>query len=105
MSSKKAEQDTEEIALYLALDEFDAEDLFREDLDDAYALLADTPGIGAGREFKNSSLSQMRMLRLRRFQNHLVFYQPVPDGLLIVRVLHGARDIAAFFEDEDIGGA
>jgi len=31
------------------------------------------------------------------FRNHLVFYRPTDEGVDIVRVLHGARDIEALF--------
>ena len=26
--------------------------------------------------------------------NHLIFYRPIDDGIELVRVLHGARDIS-----------
>lgn len=34
-------------------------------------------------------------------ENFLIFYQSAEEEILIVRVLHGARDIAALFEEED----
>jgi toxin ParE1/3/4 len=30
--------------------------------------------------------------------NHIIFYRPLPDGIQLIRVLHGARDIPAFFD-------
>jgi toxin ParE1/3/4 len=29
--------------------------------------------------------------------NYIVFYRPLPDGIAVLRVLHGARDIARLF--------
>jgi toxin ParE1/3/4 len=30
--------------------------------------------------------------------NYVIFYRPVLDGMQVIRVLHGARDISALFE-------
>ena len=41
--------------------------------------------------------------RIKGFENHLIFYRPSEDGVDIIRVLHGARDIEKVFEeDEDL---
>jgi len=37
-------------------------------------------------------LAGMRKWRVKDFDNHLIFYLPRPDGVSIVRVLHGSRD-------------
>jgi toxin ParE1/3/4 len=37
---------------------------------------------------------------VRGFENYVIFYRTVEQGVEIVRVLHAARDIAAIFEDE-----
>ena len=31
---------------------------------------------------------------------YVIFYEPLPDGVAIARVLHGARDIDAGFESK-----
>jgi plasmid stabilization system protein ParE len=41
------------------------------------------------------------MFPVKRHENYLIFYQSTEDELLAVRVLHGARDIAALFEEEE----
>ena len=30
--------------------------------------------------------------------NYVIFYRPVADGIQVIRVLHGARDLPRFFE-------
>ena len=30
--------------------------------------------------------------------NYVIFYRPIPDGIQLIRVLHGARDIPAIFD-------
>lgn len=42
----------------------------------------------------------MRMFPVKKFDNYLIFYQSTEEEVLVVRVLHGARDIAALFEEE-----
>lgn len=37
-------------------------------------------------------------LRSLAFGRYVVFYMPLPDGIDVVRVLHGSRDIDALFE-------
>jgi plasmid stabilization system protein ParE len=37
----------------------------------------------------------MRVLRIREFPNHLIFYQPIADGIEVTRVLLGAQDLEA----------
>ena len=97
--SKKAEQDTEEIALYLALENPNASAMFREALEATYTLLSTMPKIGSTRDFHNPRLSGLRMFPVKGFENYLIFYQPTDEGLLIVRVLHGARDIVTLFKE------
>jgi plasmid stabilization system protein ParE len=41
------------------------------------------------------------MFPIIKFENFLIFYQSTEEEILIVRVLHGARDIAALFEEEE----
>jgi toxin ParE1/3/4 len=32
-------------------------------------------------------------------RNYVIFYQPIPDGIEVLRVLHGARDIPRAFDE------
>jgi toxin ParE1/3/4 len=41
----------------------------------------------------------MRVWSIKGFENFLVFYRPVPGGVDIIRVLHGAQDIESLFSD------
>ncbi len=58
------------------------------------------PGIGERRESRNPRLHGLRIWRVEGFENHLIFYRPADDGIEIVRVLHGARDIDRIFAEE-----
>ena len=54
--------------------------------------LAVQPMIGAPLTLRHPDLAGMRKWHVKDFDNHLIFYLPRPDGVSIVRVLHGARD-------------
>lgn len=64
--------------------------------------LAETPGLGAVREFRSAKLQDIRAWRVAGFPKYLIFYRVAQDGVRILRVLHSARDIEAIFvADED----
>jgi toxin ParE1/3/4 len=65
-----------------------------------FANLARMPGVGERRESSNPRLAGLRVWRIDGFPNHLIFYRLVDDGIEIVRVLHGARDIDSVLEGE-----
>lgn len=50
------------------------------------------PMIGAPLTLQNPALADLRKWRVKDFDTHLIFYQPRPDGVSIVRVLHAASD-------------
>ena len=54
--------------------------------------LARQPTMGAPLTLTHPDLAGMRKWRVKRFDNHLIFYVPRPDGVSVVRVLHGATD-------------
>lgn len=62
-----------------------------------YMLLAN-PHMGAPRDFDHPLLAGIRFHLVRGFRKYLVFYLPLPDGIEVVRVLHGSRDVEALFE-------
>jgi plasmid stabilization system protein ParE len=52
--------------------------------------LAQTTHPGARRQ--SQKFPTLRMWRVRHFAKYLIFYQPVPDGVRIERVIHAAQD-------------
>lgn len=38
---------------------------------------------------------------MKKFQKHLIFYRPLSDGVEILHVFHGARDLPATLEAEE----
>ena len=54
--------------------------------------LACQPMIGTPLASQHSALAGLRKLRVKDFENHLIFYLPRSGGVSIVRVLYAARD-------------
>jgi toxin ParE1/3/4 len=59
--------------------------------------LAEMPEMGAQRLFRNPRFFSIRMWPVRGFERYLIFYRPLKDGIGILRVLHGSRDIERLF--------
>ncbi len=87
-----AAQDLDDIWLHIALDNPAAADRVIDRIVAKTWLYADNPLSGRAR----SELAD----NVRSFpvETCVVFYEPVPDGIRVVRVLHGARDIEPEFE-------
>jgi toxin ParE1/3/4 len=90
--TSQANLDLTEIALRIAEENPTASDRWLESMDDKCRLLARTPELGR----KQSDLAPD--LRSLPVGNYVIFYRPVPDGIYVIRVLHGSRDIPAQFE-------
>lgn len=42
----------------------------------------------------------MRSWVVSGFENYLIFYRPLPEGIEVVRFVHGARDTPSLLDDE-----
>jgi len=81
---------------YLALDNLDAADRFLEAAGGTFQALARMPGLGRTRNFPQARLNHLRSFRIKDFENYLIFYRPIQDGIEVFHVLHGARDLEHF---------
>ena len=52
--------------------------------------LAELAGI---HETENPRLAGIRVWAIPKFENYLIFYKPIDNGISLIRVLHGARDL------------
>ena len=89
-----AEADILEIWDYIADDSLVAADRWVDRLDEQFRLLAAQPMMGRAREELAPGV------RSFPFGRYVVFYMPLNDGIDVVRVLQGARDIDAVFNPE-----
>ncbi|GAC1451760.1 MAG: type II toxin-antitoxin system RelE/ParE family toxin [Isosphaeraceae bacterium] len=90
--TREAEADLEEILEYLDEHSPEAADRFARVFKEKTTALSQMPEMGRSRE----ELAP----RLRSFnaENYLIFYRPTPDGIEVVRVAHGARNLPDLFD-------
>jgi toxin ParE1/3/4 len=96
----RADRDLDEQFMYLAQRSQEVAGRYFQACQSTFALLAQSPLLGALSEVSNPRLAEMRVWRIRGFEKYLIFYRPVDEGIEIIRVLHGARDIEAVFDEE-----
>jgi toxin ParE1/3/4 len=90
-----AEADLLDVWNFIANDSFEKADQFLQKIDTQLKMLGSNPGMGRKRD------SLVPNLRSFPVGNYLIFYRPINQGIEIIRVLHGARDIQSIFEDDD----
>jgi toxin ParE1/3/4 len=79
---------------YIAEDSESRADAFIDAIDQNFHVLAEQPALGRSRE------ELAEGLRSFPIGQYIIFYQTIPGGIKIVRVLHGARDLDAFFHPD-----
>jgi toxin ParE1/3/4 len=89
---------------HIAMDDIDAADRFLEAAYHTFQTLVGMPGIGRIRQFPQKRLCDLRSFRVRGFENFLIFYGTMPGGIEVLHILHGARDLEQFWEDEQTNG-
>jgi toxin ParE1/3/4 len=90
----RALYDLAEIWAYIADDSVDRADAFAALIDRKFQTLSRRPGIGRTRPELATDLRSFAV------GNHVIFYLPIANGVEIVRVLHGARDLEAVLGDD-----
>ena len=86
--------DIAEIWDYIAEDSVGEADAWVDRLDAKLRLLSTQRMIGRARDELAPGLRSVP------FGRYVIFYQPVDDGIDVVRVLHAARDVDARFRDD-----
>jgi toxin ParE1/3/4 len=89
----QAEEDLIDIWLYIANDDVRAADRLLDEIEGNFSLLAEQPRLGPARP---DIAPALRYLPVRRY---LILYREIADGVEIVRVVHGARDVQALMAD------
>ena len=87
-----ATQDLNDIHDYLAEKSPKAAERFIEQIEKRCLRIAEMPGIGRSRDELAAGLRSVPE------GSYVIFYQPLEEGVMIVRVLHGARDIEGLFD-------
>ena len=90
--SNAARADLDEIWLYIAEDDPEAADRFIRSINSRFPKLASMPYMGRQREEPSPGMRSLPV------GNYIIFYRPIDQGIEVVRVLHGARDLPPLFE-------
>lgn len=92
LRSDLAELDPVGIWEFVAMNNVAAADQLLRTIGQKCELIATRPTMGRPRD-------SLPDLRSHLVGNYVVFYRPIADGVEIVRVLHGARDIETAFAE------
>jgi toxin ParE1/3/4 len=88
-----ARRDIDDYVLWLHHDAgSDTASRFAKSAIDTFDRLAQTPAMGPTVPTSASYLTALRKWKVEGFPKLLIFYRPSPDGIEIIRVLHGAQD-------------
>jgi toxin ParE1/3/4 len=99
----KADQDLEDQAYYLATEAYpEVGHSFLVAAHDAFALLATRPAMGWRSRLRHPDLKTLRVFRVSGFEKMLILYRPLPDGVEILRVVHGSRNLPALLRREGL---
>jgi len=91
IQSPEAQDDLIEIWLYIAQDNQAAANQLLDTIDEKLKLLSDSPQMEQTRDELAPSLRSFPVGK------YLVIYRPIPGGIELARVIHGARDIESLF--------
>ena len=89
--ARVAQRDLDEIWCYIGSFNERAADGWLDSVEQCFKVLANQPQAGQARP------DLAPTLRFLPVGNHLIFYQPIEDGVEIARVIHGARDYGPEF--------
>jgi len=93
-----ANRDLIDCFAYIGKDSEESAARFLQAAEDTFLALARMPAMGVATSFSDSRDRMLRRWRIRGFENFLIFYRPLEDGIEVIRVLHGAREIERLFE-------
>lgn len=93
----EALDDLDLVWVYIAQDNPEAADRVIESTYKTCEILAAHPELGRLRRFPGNHPPNIRSFVVTDFPNYVIFYRAVPEGVEIVRVLHGTQNIEEFF--------
>ena len=94
-----AEEDVAGQAVWIAKDNPEAAACYIHAVAETISFLEDNPQTGTRYPTRAHALRGLRKRQVTGFHNYLIFYLERDDSLLVVRILHGARDLPAVLEE------
>jgi len=94
-------QDLDDAAAYIQLHSSPARAIrFLQAADSTIGMLAKMPGLGTSYNRLDPAYAGLRFFPITRHRKYLVFYKPLADGIVVLRVLHGRRSIPEALAEE-----
>jgi toxin ParE1/3/4 len=90
---QRAQADVEDHAVLIARDNMQAAIRYMDAAERAFLKLSENPGMGPEWEPRLRDYPGLRFWPITGYRNYLVLYFPREQGVEIVRVIHGARDV------------
>lgn len=97
--SVQATRDIEEAFVFIAEGNLDIAVRFLVSVEESLEMIAEHPMIGSKYRFENQRLADLRIWRVKGFENYLVAYLPQieDENLRVMRILNSSRDLNAIF--------
>ncbi len=92
--TSQAYRDLVEISSYIARDDARAAWRFLEAAERCFELVAKFSHLGTPTRFTNTRLAGARLFPVRGFSKYVVIFRPKADGVTVLRVVHGSRDLS-----------
>ncbi|WP_319422434.1 type II toxin-antitoxin system RelE/ParE family toxin [Pleurocapsa sp. FMAR1] len=89
-----------ELATYIGNNNLDISDDFLLAAENTFAQLGNFPQLGKSSKFDSPELIDIRQKAVKGFESYLVFYRLIEDGVEIIRVIHGARNVEDILESD-----
>ena len=98
----RATQDLRELAIYILVNgNAQIAVKFLDAAEQTFEQLLKTPSMGKITRLVVSRLGEIRQWRIKDFKDYLIFYRIQDNNVEILRVFHGARDLADILNNLD----
>ena len=87
------DDDVYELARYLIEQNEEVARRFVDAVQTTLKDLAKMPGMGSPKDFSDPSLAGVRSWRVKGFPNHLIYYIRRDEGIDVLAVMHGSRNV------------
>jgi len=101
LKKPRAEQDLLDIFEYIGERNLGAAERFLDTVESALILLSQLPLMGKSWKSSSPRLANIRFWPVPKFKNYLIFYRPIKNGIEVLHVLYGRRDLSTFLETEE----
>jgi plasmid stabilization system protein ParE len=91
--------DLESILDYLGSHNSAAADRFANVLAATLDDLAAMPGKGSLKSFRSKDFTGVRSWSVAGFRNYLILYRPIDEGIEVLAIVHGSRNLAKLLKD------